>query len=152
MSLTSGSVVSHDRLTGAQPGLIMNEFFDSVEAIIAHPDFIAAMAKRGITDMDLVSIDPWSAGNYGETVENERRIIRALVWVKAEDGDNHYAHPVDGLMVIVDLNAMEVLQVEDTEVIPVPEPKHNWGRKYRRTPGPTSNRSRSPSPTARASP
>lgn len=51
----------------------------------------ATLAKRGITDLDLVTIDPWSAGNYGDPVERERRIIRGLVWVHEREGDNQYA-------------------------------------------------------------
>lgn len=131
VSLTLGSLISYEPIPGMQPGIIINEFFESDAVIRRHPDFIAAMEKRGITDMDLVNLDPWSAGNYGDDRENDRRIIRALVWVRSEEGDNHYAHPVDGVMVIVDLHEMKVLAVEDEEVIPVPQTMNNWSRKYR---------------------
>lgn len=131
VSLTSGTVTSHERLTDVKTAVILNEFFESEEVIRTDLGFIEAMAKRGITDLDLVTIDPWSAGNYGDPLETSNRIIRALVWVRSEEGDNQYAHPVDGVMVIIDLNDMKVLRIEDEGVIPVPRTMNNYATKYR---------------------
>ena len=131
VSLTTGTVVSHERLTDAKPAVIIDEFFESEEMVRADPGFIAAMAKRGITDLDLVTIDPWSAGNYGDPLESDHRIIRALVWVRSEEGDNQYAHPVDGLMLIIDLNEMKVLRIDDETIVPVPQTMNNYLAKYR---------------------
>lgn len=131
VSLTNGTIVNHQRVPGAQTALILNEFFESEDAIRSDPGFIEAMAKRGITDMDLVTVDPWSAGNYGDPLESERRIIRALVWVRSQESDNQYAHPVDGLMVIVDLSEMKVIRIDDEQVIPVPQAPGNYLRKFR---------------------
>ncbi len=130
VSLNDGVITTYETVPG-QPGIIVNEFYESDELIRQDPDFIAAMAKRGITDLSLISIDPWSAGNYGEDIENNHRIVRSLVWVRSEAGDNYYAHPVDGVMVVVDLHEMKVLQVEDEEVMPVPQENNNWTRAYR---------------------
>lgn len=122
VSLTRQEVDRWQTIPDVQPSVILDEFFEAEEAIRNDPDFQAAMAERGITDMSLVCIDPWSAGNYGDEVESSHRIIRALVWVHAEPGDNQYAHPVDGLSVILDLGQMQVLRIEDQRVLPVPEP------------------------------
>ena len=45
------------------------------------------------------------------------------VLVDREEGlaDNAYARPIEGLYAVVDLNTMEVLRVEDTSDVPVPE-------------------------------
>ncbi|MGF1595675.1 MAG: primary-amine oxidase [Acidimicrobiales bacterium] len=131
VSLTTGTVTRHERLLGVQPAVILNEFFESEELIRNDPAFVEAMAKRDITDLSLVTIDPWSAGNYGDPVESDKRIIRALVWVRSEEGDNQYAHPVDGVMVIIDLNEMKVVRVDDEGVIPVPQTMNNYSSTYR---------------------
>jgi primary-amine oxidase len=132
VSLTSGTVTSHQRLTDVKTAVILDEFFESEDLIRTDPGFIEAMAKRGITDLDLVTIDPWSAGNYGDPIESNNRIIRALVWVRSEEGDNQYAHPVDGVMVIIDLQKMKVLRIDDQWMVPVPQTMNNYSAKYRK--------------------
>jgi primary-amine oxidase len=66
-----------------------------------------------------VLVDPWSAGSYGG--EEGRRLSRALTWVYVDGDHNAYAHPVDNLVTIVDLNEMEVVRVEDHGVVEVPQ-------------------------------
>jgi len=132
-SLTDDAVSSWKRLEGVQPSIIIDEFFEAEAAMRNDPDFQAAMAKRGITDMDLITIDPWSAGNYGDPTESEHRIVRGLVFAHGKPGDNQYARPIDGLSVVFDLNAMKVLRVDDKRVLPVPdEPVESaeWARAH----------------------
>ncbi|MEE8601928.1 primary-amine oxidase [Euzebya tangerina] len=128
VSLTREEIDQWTVIEGAQPSVILDEFFEAEEAIQNDPDFQAAMAKRGITDMSLVCIDPWSAGNYGDEAETSNRIIRALVWVHEQPGDNQYARPIDGLIVILDLATMEIIRIEDQRVLPVPSAgtTHEW--------------------------
>ncbi|MEO1063804.1 MAG: primary-amine oxidase [Actinomycetota bacterium] len=129
-SITAGEVTSWERIEGVQPSVIIDEFFESEAAIQGDPDFQAAMAKRGITDMDLVTIDPWSAGNYGDPVESDHRIIRGLVWVHDQPGDNQYARPVDGLTVLYDLTEGRILRIDDERVLPVPGESGDWARQF----------------------
>lgn len=35
------------------------EFVECEATVKSHPPFIEAMRKRGIDDMDLVTVDPW---------------------------------------------------------------------------------------------
>ncbi|MDH3303503.1 MAG: primary-amine oxidase [Acidimicrobiia bacterium] len=129
-SLSSGRVTSWKRIEGVQPSVIMDEFFEAEDAVRNDPDFQAAMAKRGITDMDLVTVDPWSAGNYGDELESSHRIVRGLVWVHDKPGDNQYARPIDGLIVLVDLAEGRVARIEDHKVFPVPPESHEWSRNF----------------------
>ena len=77
--------------------------------------FIAAMARRGVTDMNLVWIDPWSTGFYGDETEYDgRRYVRGICWVKdGHDDENGYAHPVENLAVLFDFHTQEILRVDD---------------------------------------
>jgi primary-amine oxidase len=123
VNITEECIDSWRHIPGAQPSLMIEEMGASVEIIKAHPDFQAALAKRGITNMDLVNMDIWSVGNYGAEEEQQQRIVRTAIHVRTNPDDPHensYAHPVEGLHVVFDLNKSEVIRVEDYGVVPVP--------------------------------
>ncbi len=84
------------------------------------------MRKRGITNFDLCMVDPWSAGNFGLEAETGRRLSRALTWVRSRPDDNGYARPVENVITVVDLHAMEVIAVEDFGVVPLPPEEANY--------------------------
>jgi len=84
------------------------------------------LRKRGISDFDLIMVDPWSAGNYGAGEERTRRVVRALTWVRSDPTDNGYARPIEGLLVLVDLNKMEVVRIDDTGIVPLPPQEGNY--------------------------
>ena len=129
VNITEGKITSWQHILGVQPSIMLEEFFACEQAVKAHPDFQAALARRGITNLDLVNVDPWSAGNFGSEEENTRRILRTTVHVRTDPNDpneNSYAHPVVGLHAIFDLNAMEVVRIEDYGVVPVPPAPGNY--------------------------
>ncbi|MDG3004867.1 primary-amine oxidase [Paludisphaera mucosa] len=131
VDLSARSVPRYEALPeGVQPPVLLEEFGECEETAKKSPAFREALKKRGIEDMSLVMVDAWSAGHYGgEPPEDRgRRYVRALTWVKASATDNGYAHPVEGLMTIIDLNRKEVVRVEDLGVVPVPAGPGNWGR------------------------
>ncbi len=132
VSLTEGRLTAWTPVHGVQPSIMLDEFFECEDAVKADPDFQAALARRGITDMSLVMVDPWSAGWYGAESEKDSgiRLARALAWVRSEPGDNGYAHPIEAVAVLVDLNSMKVLRVEDTGVVPLPPEPGNYARDY----------------------
>ena len=51
---------------------------------------------------------------------------RALTWVRAAPDDNGYARPVENVITVVDLNAMQVIAVEDYGVVPLPPEDANY--------------------------
>lgn len=133
IDLRRKTVVSFTQLpVGIQPAIVIDEFFECEQAVRRAPEFVAALARRGITDASLVMVDPWSAGFYGtELPEYEgRRLMRALCFVRSEERDNGYARPIDSMVVVVDVNKAEVLCVEDYGVVPLPPESGNWAREY----------------------
>ncbi|MEM9008457.1 MAG: tyramine oxidase, partial [Cyanobacteria bacterium P01_F01_bin.86] len=130
VSLNSGQVKSWEHIPGVQPSIMLDEFVECEAAVKASEEFRAAIAKRGITDPDLVMVDPWSAGNYGIADEEDVRLSRALCWVKANPTDNGYARPIEGVIPVVDLNKMEVIRVEDYGVMPLPPKDGNYTTEY----------------------
>ena len=126
VSITEGKVTSWRHIPGAQPSIMLDEFFECEQAVKASPEFQEALRKRGITNVDLVMVDPWSAGHYEDGEQKSQRLSRALSWVRSDPNDNGYAHPIEGVIAVVDLNKMEVVQVEDYGVVPLPPTDGNY--------------------------
>lgn len=126
ISVTNQNILWHEILQDVQPNILLDEFVACEEAVKANSAYQDAVRKRGITDMDLVMVDPWSAGHYGDEDNNRLRLVRALSWVRQDPTDNGYAHPLEGLIAVVDLNTMTVVRIEDYGVIPVPRESGNY--------------------------
>jgi primary-amine oxidase len=107
-------VLSWKAIPGVQPPM----FGEDIELLskLVHADtrWQAAMRRRGITDFNQVTVDPW-AGEPGI----KHRQLHAVSFLKGTDR-NYYAHPIEGVVAYVDLNAKRVERVEDTGPIPVP--------------------------------
>lgn len=133
VSLTEKKVVRFDSLAkGIHPAIMLDEFYECEVAVKRSLQFKQALQKRGVKDVDLVMVEPWSAGNYGtEKAEDQGlRLVRALCFVRSEKIDNGYARPLDGVVAVVDLNTMKVLRIEDDGVVPLPPEAANWAREY----------------------
>jgi primary-amine oxidase len=122
VDLVGDAVVSWTHLPDVCPNFTVDEWHDCDEAMRAHPDVIAALAARGITDMSLLLIDVWT---YGKALMPEqwrdRRLGWCDVWRREAPGGNPYAHPVSGIKFIVDMNTMELLQIEEDLDVGSPE-------------------------------
>ena len=65
VSLTRSAIDSWRPLEGVQPAIMLDEFVECEEAVKRSPEFLEALHKRDIEDVELVMVDPWSAGAYG---------------------------------------------------------------------------------------
>ncbi|MDQ6669948.1 MAG: hypothetical protein M3069_04240 [Chloroflexota bacterium] len=126
VSLDRRAVVSWDEIADVQPAIMLDEFLECEQACKASPEWQAAMRKRGITEFDLCLADPWSSGNVGLEEERGRRLSRALTWVRSRPDDNGYARPVENVITVVDLQAMQVIAVEDYGMVPLPPEEGNY--------------------------
>ncbi|MEW9668281.1 primary-amine oxidase [Ammoniphilus sp. 3BR4] len=125
VSLTEEKVVSWNHIPGVQPAIMPDEFAECEEAVRSHPEFQVALKKRGITDVDGVMVDPWSAGFYGSEEEGQR-IIRGLCFYRTSPLDNGYARPIEGLIAVVDASRKEVIRIEDHGAVPLPPLPGNY--------------------------
>lgn len=134
--LPGGEVVSYRRVPGVQPSVMLEEFLAAEDIVRNDPRWQEAMRKRGITDFSLCMIDPWSTPNVEPGVGPEDgRFVSPLTWVRDDPDDNGYAHPVDGVVTLVDLDTLTVARVEDHGVIPVPATRGNYSAAGIREPG-----------------
>ena len=126
--LTTGDVKLWTELPGVQPAIMLEEFLATEEIVRKDPRWQEAMRRRGVTDFDMVMIDPWSVGYNGpEDAAQNGRFLRPLTWVRQGDpDDNGYARPVEGLIVRFDLDRMEVVDIEDHGVVPLPPASGNY--------------------------
>ncbi|MBI3049627.1 MAG: tyramine oxidase [Acidobacteria bacterium] len=111
-------LVSWTRLEGVQPNWLDEEFRLMEKEVKSHPDFIAAMKKRGITDLTFYRCRGGPPGYFGTDEQRGRRIAH----VQCSDTRgvrNTWPRQITGLTAVVDLNAKQVLRVVDEGVIPV---------------------------------
>ena len=115
VSLTADAVGAWEHLPGQQPNMTVDEWHECDVMLRSHPAVIEALARRGITDLSLVLSDMWA---YGAALVPERYAGRRIgwcdVWYRGSERGNPYAHHLSGLHPVVDLNAMELLELEDS--------------------------------------
>lgn len=123
VNISENSLISWDLIDEGQPSILAEEFFELEAAVKKSPIFQSCLKKRGITNPDLVWCDPWSVGRYGFDYEkNGKRFAMAVCFVQQDKEDNAYAHPIDGLLPIVDMNEMKVIHINDYQpTVPIPQ-------------------------------
>ncbi len=126
VSLATQQIVSWTPRQGVRPALLFDDSYRAILALRADPEWQAAMHRRGITDFERVQIDPWPTGNFGNPLEEDRRVARCLSYYRDEPTDNGYARPVEGVLATVDAARGEVLQVQDFGVVPLPPGKGSY--------------------------
>jgi primary-amine oxidase len=120
VSVTRGVVDSWEAVRDVRPPLQIEESIHVLAALHEHPEWNAALDRRGIVDRSMVQIDPWPAGTFGLPHEDGRRITRCLAYLRESPDDNGYARPLEGLLAFVDMGRGEVLEVVDLGVVPFP--------------------------------
>ena len=78
-----------------QPPITIEEVFKVGDIVKADADWRRAMKRRGLDDEDieLVQVDPFSAGYFDREVEKGRRLVSAVSYWRKDIKDNGYAHP-----------------------------------------------------------
>ena len=132
--LDSDEIIKSEHIPGVQPAFMFGDLemdYAQWETKMKHdPRFVEALEKRGITDPDLVMIDPWPISNFGNKDEEGKRLAIGRCWVRREPGDNAYARPIEGLSPIFDLNKNVIAEVQDFGVVPIPPEDGNYAAKY----------------------
>ncbi len=122
VDLVGGRVDSWAHQPGVCPNFTLDEYHDVDHALHEHPEVLARLAARGITDPSLVLFDVWT---YGAAVMPEqwrdRRLGWCDLWMRETPKGNPYAHLISGLKIIVDVNTLEVLEIEDHHDYGLPE-------------------------------
>jgi len=100
-----GRILSFEHIPGVQPTMTVDEQVECEKAVLRSVQFQELIRENyGINDINLVMVDIWSSGYYGKDEERTRRLARPLCFVRSDPTDNGYAHPIEGLRPVVDLN------------------------------------------------
>ena len=126
VSVTTGAILEWQVIEGMRPALMFGESMVTISAVKEHPDWQAAMRRRGITDFAHVQLDPWPAGNFGLALEDGRRISRVLSYLRESKTDNGYARPIEGVLVFFDMSAGKVIEVADYGLTPLPPERSSY--------------------------
>lgn len=128
VSLTSAALISRTPVPGRFPPFLWEDLPAIEELVRQDPQWQEAMRKRGVTDFSLAMIDPWPAGYTGPSdhPSSSPRLCRPLTWVRSAPGEHGYARPVEGLIVTVNMDKVEVVSVADHGVVPIPQHPGNY--------------------------
>ncbi len=134
VSLDNNQLIESEHIPGVQPSFIFGDhetnFLQFDQKIKSDPRVIEALNKRGITNSELVMIDPWPISNFGNEEELGKRLAIGRCWLRTEATDNGYAKPIEGLSIIIDLNKSEVFEIQDFGVVPIPPEDGNYAARY----------------------
>ena len=120
VDLRQGRVVSFVEVHGVQPAVSDSEFGDAAAIVLTDPRWRAAMRRRGVNP-NQVYLDVWAPGELPEADQKAppgTRLLRAISFFSG-NLPNPYDRPIEGVVVTVDMNRMEVIDVIDTVVRPV---------------------------------
>jgi primary-amine oxidase len=120
VNLATKTLVRWHHVVGAQARIVADEFAMGGEVVKADPAFVAACARRGITDMSTVLVEPWAAGHFAVPEEVGERIAYCHCWVSNAAQDNPYARPIANLHPVLDLRRRKLVRIDDFGVVPLP--------------------------------
>jgi primary-amine oxidase len=105
-----------------QPQYLFEEYAVVDGIVKADARWREAMRARGIdpAHVDSAFCAPLAPGSFDVPEEVGRRVIRSLTFLQPTPQDSPWAHPVEGLVVTIDLGARSVISVVDERQVPVP--------------------------------
>jgi primary-amine oxidase len=119
VDLSGRRLVSHREVPGVQPNWLRGEFTAMESDVKKHPEFIAAMGRRGITDFTFIDCGAGPPGYFGLPEEEGRRVAYGSCQ-DARQVRNTWTRQIEGLVFVYDMNERRVMRVIDDGVIPVP--------------------------------
>ena len=127
VDLNKPEVTGLKLLEGIQPMWSGSEYGAMRKKIMEHPEVVAALERRGFTDLTFIKAAAFPLGNFGIEEEQGRRI--GHVTFKEYRGERYGWHrEITGLVAVVDLHSEEILRVQDTLMVPPPEISMDYDR------------------------
>ncbi|KAL2324396.1 hypothetical protein Fmac_023454 [Flemingia macrophylla] len=118
VDLTKRSIVSDKIYTGhGYPPFTFNELFQATKLPLTYPKFKESIAKRGL-NLSEVSCVPFTIGWYGEKIT--RRALKVSCFYRG-GSVNVWARPIEGIIVLVDVDSMQITMYNDRYIAPLPK-------------------------------
>jgi len=121
VDLAARSVTRWKPIEGVHGMVLVDDFATVQAAIESSPEFAQVLAKRGIHDVKKVVGTPLTVGYFDgkDGLREDGRLLKVVSYLDVGDG-NHWAHPIENLVAVVDLQKKQVIKIEDQGVVPVP--------------------------------
>lgn len=121
VDLNAGKVLAWQPIPGAH-GMVLLDDFASVQSIInGSAEFAEALKKHGVSDPKKVITTPLTVGYFDgkDGLKQDQRLLKVVSYLDVGDG-NYWAHPIENLVAVVDLEQKKIIKIEEGQVIPVP--------------------------------
>jgi primary-amine oxidase len=140
VNLSTAQLDSWKPISGVEPPLTGEDSGLADRIARRDPRFAAAMAERGIRDVNNVYGVSWSAGYFQLPGTEQGRVVREVFYYFGA-GENYFAHPVEGLVAHVNITQGKVLDFLDIDRnAPVSHENFDFGpaatTPYRAAPAP----------------
>lgn len=135
IDLKDKKVVSWTPIKDAQ-GMVLLDDFATVQSVInTSTDFAAVLKKRGINDPSKVITTPLTVGYFDgkDGLTQDQRLLKVVSYLDVGDG-NYWAHPIENLVAVVDLEQKKIIKIEEGPVIPVPMAPRPFDGRDRKAP------------------
>jgi primary-amine oxidase len=117
VDLDAAKLLSFKERPGIHPPVMLSEFNEFPALVKAEPEFVNAMNRRGIKNLDEVAVDIWAFGTPEGPAKN--RLLRAIPYYMGK-GKNFYARPIEGVTAVIDASNNKVEKVVDSGALPLP--------------------------------
>ena len=120
VDLQSKKVVSWTPVKDAHGMILLDDFATVQKVINDSPEFTEALKKHGITDPSKVVTTPLTVGYFDgkDGLTQDKRLLKAISYLDVGDG-NYWAHPIENLVAVVDLEQKKIIKIEEGPVVPV---------------------------------
>jgi primary-amine oxidase len=126
VDLRKNSIISWVEIKDVQPLVFFGEHEALQKIVKADRRWQDAMRKRGITDFNKAVVEGWAVGEFDSKLTG--RLLRGLTFMKG-DSVNYYGGPVEGINIVVNMNTQKVVELTDTEVIPIAKHSQDFDEK-----------------------
>ncbi|WP_312626739.1 primary-amine oxidase [Scandinavium sp.] len=121
VDLQSKKVLHWEPIKDAHGMVLLDDFATVQNVINASKEFADVLKKHGITDTTKVVTTPLTVGYFDgkDGLKQEDRLLKVVSYLDTGDG-NYWAHPIENLVAVVDLEQKKIIKIEEGPVIPVP--------------------------------
>lgn len=110
--------ISHiKRIHNGQPPLVEPELEIMKKLLKVSQRVKKALAKRKLS-LDETFVEPWAMGYLPPNLDPSHRYLRAVFFHKGE-ATNGYGRPIEGISVVIDMTARELVKFHDSGVRPI---------------------------------
>lgn len=126
IDLDTSLILSQKHVENVEPSVMAGEWHSARLLTLENPEFLAALKKRNITDLNNVYCAPNPAGYFTKKDYGLKRIFKVPCYETSHSKNHLYGRPIEGLFTVVDVEAKQVIEVVDTGIIPTPEPVFDY--------------------------